>query len=204
MSKACYQTSVIDEDGDAVENASLEIRNSAGGSLALLFSDRAGASGISNPAFSDASGFKRVFLDEGTYHITVTHASFGTREYQYVVVLEDHLSVEATGYVAHTIGAGDSNNYTAGGTLDSSLGFLDVNPGSGAAALTGLDTTSLRNGQTLTITNVHATNPLTIKVDNTGSLAANRIRGAYDLTLPYKGACNVRYSVALNQLVLVP
>lgn len=204
MSKACYQTSVIDAEGDAVATAQVEIRNSSGGALASLFEDRDGLDGTDNPAFTDANGFIRVFLAEGTYHITVTHASFGTREYQYVVALEDHLSTEATGYAGHTVGAGDQNDYTAGGALDSSLGVLVINPSAGDAAITGFDASLLRNGQTITVINGHASNALTLKVNNTGSLAANRIMGAYDLTLPYRGACNVRYVSALNQLVLVP
>lgn len=204
MSKACYQTSVIDDEGNKVSSALIEIRHSSGGALASLFEDRAGLSGTSNPAPTDTDGFARVFLDEGTYHITITHASLGTRTYQYVVMLEDHLSTEATGYAAHSIGAGDNNDYTAGGGLDSSTGFLDVNPTAGASAITGMDATRFRNGQTLTITNVHASNAFTIKVNNTSSSAGNRIRGAFDLDLPYRGSCNIRYSSALSSFVLVP
>lgn len=203
MSKACWQSAISDGEGNVVPSASVEVRDSVTGNLVALFEDRDGLVGESNPMFADGDGFARFFVAEGTYNITATHVDFGSRTWQYVALFENTDSGGADGYLSANVAAGQVDDWAPTG-LDTSVGFLDVNPSSGNTDLTGILASVLRNGQTLTITNVHASNLLTLKALSTGSAAVNRFRGAYDLALTQYMSVTVRKSTGVNQLVLVP
>lgn len=91
-----------------------------------------------------------------------------------------------------TLAAGNVNNFA----LTTGTGFLDGNPTSGNSTLTGIS--GGLDGQLVTITNVHASNLLTVASLNTSSLAANRIRLATDLTLLQYMSITLRRSAALS------
>jgi hypothetical protein len=70
MTLAAHQFTVTDEEGNVVPGAHIEVRSEIPGQpLAALYSDRAGASGLSNPTDTDSSGFIRFFVVGGAYQI---------------------------------------------------------------------------------------------------------------------------------------
>jgi hypothetical protein len=203
MSKACWQSSIIDEEGNILAGAQVEVRDADTLVLVSLWEDREGVDGLSNPAVDvDADGFVRLFVDEGTYKITVSQGAY-TRVYEYVPVFENTNSGDSSGYLSVSIAAGNVDDWAPPG-LDTSVGVLDVNPSAGATSLRGIDASLLRDGQELTITNVHASNPLTLEVEDTGSAAANRFRGSYDLTLNQYMSVKVKKSAGASRLILIP
>lgn len=203
MAKACWQSAIADAAGNVVAAASVEVRDSVTGNLAALFEDRDGADGLDNPFFADGNGFARFFVAEGTYNIAATHVDFGTRTWQYVALFENTDSSESAAYQSVSIAAGQVDDWEPAG-VDTSTGFLDVNPSAGNTDLTGILSTLLRNGQTLTITNVHASNLLVLKALHTGSASGNRMRAAYDLTLGQYMSVTIRKSTGLGQLLVIP
>ncbi len=85
MVLARWQATITGDNGDIVPGASVEVRNEATGSLATLYSDRAGAVGISNPMTADSDGFAYFHVDGGAYKITATSSGL-TREWRYVPI----------------------------------------------------------------------------------------------------------------------
>lgn len=94
--------------------------------------------------------------------------------------------------------AGPSDDYP----LTAGAGFLDFNPTGGSATISGI--TAGTNGQTLTITNVHPTNSITLLALNGGSAAANQMRMPADITLLQYSSVNMRYSSSLGLWVATP
>lgn len=115
----------------------------------------------------------------------------------WVAITEGGGGAGATGLQSSSIAAGTVNNLACPNTV----GFLDVLPNAGNSLLTGVAAGA--NGQFLTITNMHASNLLTIASLNAGSTAANRFRLATDLTLLQFGSLSFRYSASLTVWVPV-
>lgn len=103
-------------------------------------------------------------------------------------------------YLSATVGAGATNNFSPAG-WPTGVGRLDINPSSGNANITGLVAGS--DAQSVLITNVNATNTLTLNALNAGSLAANQFRYAGDLILPTNATVlAVYYAGTVNNWVL--
>lgn len=92
-----------------------------------------------------------------------------------------------TGLQQEVIGAGPGAV-----ALDAGAGFVDLNPTSGPATVT--DFTGGFNGQIITVTNVHASNSVTIEAGAT-------IRLSNDLGLLQNDSISLRFSTALNTWV---
>jgi hypothetical protein len=82
---ARWQATIVDGLGNAQPGASVEVRKEAGGALAALFSDRAGAVGISNPFTADGNGFAAFHVVGGAFQIVATLGAF-SRTWRYVPV----------------------------------------------------------------------------------------------------------------------
>lgn len=94
----------------------------------------------------------------------------------------------------------------AGTTSDLPLalgtGFLDLNPSAGAADLTGIATTNVTDGQFLVITNVNASNAVTLKAFDTGSQPTARFRAPADFTLLQYNSVTFRFSSVIGMWTL--
>lgn len=64
-----FQRTILDDEGDVVEGATVEVRSEFTGNLASLFSDRTGLAGITNPQVTDAEGFVSFFAAGGSYKV---------------------------------------------------------------------------------------------------------------------------------------
>jgi hypothetical protein len=86
MVLACWQTNIVDELGNLVGGATVQVNSEAAGApLASLFSDRAGAVPLGNPFTATAAGFAQFFVLSGEYKITITKGAF-TQTFRYVPV----------------------------------------------------------------------------------------------------------------------
>ncbi len=86
MVLARWQATVVDEAGNVMPAASVEVRHeTAGAPLASLFSDRSGLVGIGNPFNADGDGFAAFHAVGGAYRITATLGAV-TQTWRYVGV----------------------------------------------------------------------------------------------------------------------
>lgn len=84
MSLARWQATIVDEAGDIVPNAFIEVRRDiAGTPLASIYSDREGATPIANPFQADAEGFAGFHVSGGPYRIRAYQNGF-QRIWRYV------------------------------------------------------------------------------------------------------------------------
>lgn len=82
---AAWQATITDESGTIQPSAIVEVLLESNGASAALFSDRAGATPISNPVTADANGFVRFYTAGGAYRITATLGAF-SREWRHVAI----------------------------------------------------------------------------------------------------------------------
>lgn len=84
MALARWQGTIVDEEGNILSGASVEVRREdVGNSLATLFADRNAATPTGNPITADTEGFAFFHVVGGSYRITATKAGF-TKEWRYV------------------------------------------------------------------------------------------------------------------------
>jgi N12 class adenine-specific DNA methylase len=84
VSLARWQAHIVDQAGNIQPGALITVlAETVGTPLATLFSDRAGAVGISNPFAADATGFAAFHTAGGVYQITATFGG-STRVWRYV------------------------------------------------------------------------------------------------------------------------
>lgn len=84
MVLARWQGTIVDDTGDIVPNASVEVRDETPGQpLVSLFSDRDGTIGITNPFTANAEGFAAFHVIGGSYQVRATSGSF-ERVWRYV------------------------------------------------------------------------------------------------------------------------
>lgn len=118
--------------------------------------------------------------------------------------------VTPTGWVTYSPVGGalllQATTLAAGTTSDLALalgtGFLDLNPTSGAADLTGVATANVTDGQFLVITNVNASNAVTLKAFDVGSATSARFRAPADFTLLQYNSVTFRFSSAIGMWTL--
>lgn len=82
---ARWQRTIVDDAGNVLPGASVEVRLESTGALAPLFSDRAGTLGIGNPIAADGSGFAAFHVAGGAYQIVATSGAF-TQTWRYVAM----------------------------------------------------------------------------------------------------------------------
>ena len=86
MALARWQATIVDEAGNILNGASVEVRREdLGNSLANLFTDRAGVVPTGNPITADSEGFAFFHVVGGSYRITATKAGF-SKEWRYVPI----------------------------------------------------------------------------------------------------------------------
>jgi hypothetical protein len=86
MVLARWQAQIVDDEGNTLPGASIEVRREVTGSpLAVLYSDRAGTVPLGNPFAADSDGYAFFHAAGGAHKITVT-ASGLTRIWRYVGV----------------------------------------------------------------------------------------------------------------------
>lgn len=88
MPFARWQSTIVDEFGNIVQQPSVEVRaETVGQPLATLYADRDGATPLGNPftVSLGSNGFAAFHVAGGAYQITVTKGSF-SRTYRYVAI----------------------------------------------------------------------------------------------------------------------
>src|SRR5690606_2191432 len=73
---------IVDEEGNVIPGAEVEVRREEDGSLATLYADRAGETPLANPLAADMSGFVRFFAQGDAYTITAVGAG-STRTWRF-------------------------------------------------------------------------------------------------------------------------
>lgn len=117
---------------------------------------------------------------------------------------------DTTGWIVYSPVGGaldlQATTLAAGTTSDLALGlgvgFLDLNPSAGAADLTGIATANVTDGQFLVITNVNASNAVTLKAFDVGSAPSARFRAPADFTLLQYNSVTFRFSSAVGMWTL--
>lgn len=79
---AVWQRTIVDEEGNVIPGAEIEVRREEDDSLATLYADRAGESLLANPLAADMSGFVRFFAQGDAYTITAVGAG-STRTWRF-------------------------------------------------------------------------------------------------------------------------
>lgn len=77
-----WQRTIVDEEGNVIPGAEIEVRREEDGGLATLYADRAGETPLANPLAADTSGFVRFFVQGGAYTITAVGAG-STRTWRF-------------------------------------------------------------------------------------------------------------------------
>jgi hypothetical protein len=86
MVLARWQNTVVDDEGNIQDGATVTVRREVAGSpLASLFSDRDGLVPTGNPITADSEGFAAFHVAGGAYRITATKGAF-SRVWRYVPV----------------------------------------------------------------------------------------------------------------------
>lgn len=70
-----WQKTITDAEGNIVNGADVEVRDSLTNNLATLYQDRDGLIPISNPFNAGAGGVARFYTARGFYNVTATFAS---------------------------------------------------------------------------------------------------------------------------------
>lgn len=104
MAGGVWQRNIVDEAGNVVPNATLEVRHQSTGVLASIFSDYELTTTLSNPTTADENGFVRFFAASGLYRITASANGF-VREWIYEPIgpLLDNQLVEDIGHIQDSI-----------------------------------------------------------------------------------------------------
>jgi hypothetical protein len=80
---ARFQRTIVDDTGAIVPSPTIEVRDQVSNALVSIFSDRAGASALSNPFTGTAEGLAAFHVAGGAYKVTATSGSF-TAEWTWV------------------------------------------------------------------------------------------------------------------------
>lgn len=95
MANAIWQATIVDQSGNVLPGAEVEVVNESTGLPAPLFSTRAGTT-KSNPFFADANGFAQFYAAPGLYRITATSSGTGTTmTWRYVRLVDVATNEEA-------------------------------------------------------------------------------------------------------------
>jgi len=87
MALPIFQRTVVNEAGDIIPSAQIEVRLESTDELATVYSDRDGLIELSNPFFADSSGLARFYCNPNEYKITAT-GNGQAIEWRYVVIID--------------------------------------------------------------------------------------------------------------------
>ena len=73
---ARFQRYIVDDTGDIVASPTIEVRDQVTNALVSIYSDRAGASALSNPFTGTSSGLAAFHVAGGSYKVTATSGAF--------------------------------------------------------------------------------------------------------------------------------
>jgi hypothetical protein len=119
MAFAAWQATIVDDSGNVVPNAAIEVlREVAGQPPAQCYSDRNGSTPIGSTFNADSDGFVRFFVAGGAYQITATSGAF-SRVWRYVAI----------GRASESDGGVVPTSVSTAWAFDSST--TDADPGSG-------------------------------------------------------------------------
>lgn len=76
MANSVWQGTIQNSTGDIVPGAEISVYDEGTGSLAVIYLD-IGGTALTNPFFSDSSGFAQFYADAGQYRITATETGSG-------------------------------------------------------------------------------------------------------------------------------
>lgn len=105
---ACWQATIVDNDGVILPGASVEVRLESSGALATLFSDRDGSASLANPFTVGSDGLARFFVTGGAYRITATSGSF-SQSWRYVGVGRASETDQLAAGIAYAFDSGTSD-----------------------------------------------------------------------------------------------
>lgn len=97
---ARFQRTIVNATGDFVASPTVTVRDQATNALVSIFSDRDGASALSNPFTGTAQGLAAFHVEGGSYKITATSGAF-TAEWTWVGIgtASEYDFVDITDYV---------------------------------------------------------------------------------------------------------
>lgn len=76
MTLGVFQRTIVDNSGDTIGGATVEVRRESDGALVPLFADRDGTGGVANPATAGPDGFLQFYAARGRYRIKATSGSY--------------------------------------------------------------------------------------------------------------------------------
>lgn len=76
MTLGVFQRTIVDNSGDTIGAATVEVRRESDGALVPLFSDRDGTGGVANPATAGPDGFLQFYAARGRYRIKATSGGY--------------------------------------------------------------------------------------------------------------------------------
>lgn len=79
MALSAWQATIVNESGDVIPSASIEVINEATGLTATIYANAGGGS-LGNPFSAGSNGFARFYADAGSYTITARDAGSGFSE----------------------------------------------------------------------------------------------------------------------------
>lgn len=85
MALPIFQRTIVDDTGDVIPLAQVEVRLESTNALATLYSDRAGTTALANPFNASSEGLAVFFAEAGEYSITAT-GSGNTVTWRYVAL----------------------------------------------------------------------------------------------------------------------
>ena len=96
-----WQRTIVNDEGQVVPNAEIQVVNEATSLNADLYSDRDGAVPIANPFFATSEGFAEFYTDPGVYRITATGPG-GSITWRYENIMDQATDNVFTGDNTHT------------------------------------------------------------------------------------------------------
>jgi hypothetical protein len=72
MAAPIFQRTIVDNQGNVVSGALVEVRNEATSALATIYNDRALTSVKANPFTTDSTGFAQFYVARGEYRVKAT------------------------------------------------------------------------------------------------------------------------------------
>ncbi|MGF7161292.1 hypothetical protein FHS85_002927 [Rhodoligotrophos appendicifer] len=103
MALGAFQRTVVDDAGNVVPSASIEVRDQVSDSIVSIYSDRDGEVSLGNPFTADTEGFFRFHVAGGAYKISATSGAF-TRVWEWVAIglLQEQDEIELPGTVVQS------------------------------------------------------------------------------------------------------
>jgi hypothetical protein len=123
MALPIFQRTIVNDAGDVIPGASVEVRRESDNALVQLFSDRDGTVLLPNPTTADGDGFVQFFAASSNYKITAT-GSGGSVVWRYVDIGSADLQADlAADTGSSLVGADDA----ASGSLFTTVqGFITL------------------------------------------------------------------------------